>query len=106
MSERSVKVKTRPKLVTKAMPPRPQGGWNVTRMVALAGGSEALRTAHAAFGFPKLTGPQVSNWCSRHAIPSARLAELLIALQSLLGPRFDAMAYIKLERQGKAHDEK
>lgn len=95
---RSPKARTRPKPRFKQLPPKPVGGWDVNRLVVQAGGPEALRVAHAGFGFKRLTPAQISNWKTRYTIPSSRLAELFVTLQSIMGEaNFDPLDFLKVE---------
>jgi hypothetical protein len=79
--------------------PRPRVTWDIKRLLADAGGADALVVSHADFGFPPLTVTQVRNWRTRHTIPSERLAEILIAMRALCGPGIDVFDYLKIAGQ-------
>lgn len=75
---------------------RPRATFNIRRIMADAGGADALIAAHSDFGFPPLTPIQVKNWRARHTIPTDRLAEILIALRALCGPGVDVYDYLNV----------
>lgn len=73
---------------------RPHATVDIRRIMADAGGADALIAAHADFGFKPLTILQVKNWRKRHTIPTERLVEILIAIRALCGPGVDVYDYI------------
>lgn len=73
---------------------RPRATFNIKRILADAGGADALIAAHSDFGFRPLTQVQVKNWRARHTIPTDRLAEILIAMRTLCGPGVDVFDYL------------
>jgi hypothetical protein len=78
---------------------RPHATVNIRRILADAGGADALIAAHRDFGFEPLTLIQVKNWRKRHTIPTERLAEILIAMRSLCGPGVDVFDYLHVSEK-------
>ena len=55
--------------------------WNIERLIAVFGGIEPMREAHAALGFPPIAYKGVNAWKRRQSIPADRVAELLVVLR-------------------------
>lgn len=70
--------------------------WDIERLVASFGGIEALIAAHAKAGFKPISYGKVHQWMRRGRVPQSGLAEILLALRKLMGPRkrLDVWQYI------------
>ena len=61
--------------------------WDIDRLIARFGGIEPMIRAHGKLGTAPLSYGKVHQWQRRGRIPAEPLAEILLALKKLIGPK-------------------